>query len=182
MWRNRIFKLQTPVGITCIFQTLGETYIYILWLPWYRQMCLSFEYMSRDRHRNLLDRQCVSSRWPLYWFRYLHELCIEIWFSFVSRQMGCATCIYLYWLLGKGMAYGGLPFPGTGYPIPDVSNIFLIWNIECMGYCFCTCPLPRDVSLNGLSFWKTDWMSYHGPLYHIYIMNSKLSALYMKTI
>ena len=29
-------------------------------------------------------------------------------------------------LMGEGMAYGGLPFPGTGCPIPDVDNICLL--------------------------------------------------------
>ena len=29
----------------------------------------------------------------------------------------------------KGMAYGGLPFPGTGCPVLDVVNIYLIWNV-----------------------------------------------------
>ena len=30
---------------------------------------------------------------------------------------------------GKGMAYGGPPFPGTGCPVLDVTNIDLIWNL-----------------------------------------------------
>ena len=29
-------------------------------------------------------------------------------------------------LMGKGMAYGDLPFPCTGCPLPDVGNIYLI--------------------------------------------------------
>ena len=35
-----------------------------------------------------------------------------------------ATCFYLYWLLGKGMAYGGLFFPGIACPVLDVVNIY----------------------------------------------------------
>ena len=27
-----------------------------------------------------------------------------------------------YQIDGEGMAYGGLPFPGTGCPVPDVGN------------------------------------------------------------
>ena len=27
------------------------------------------------------------------------------------------------------VAFGGLPFPGTGCPEPDVANIYLIWNV-----------------------------------------------------
>ena len=30
--------------------------------------------------------------------------------------------------MGEGMAYGGLPFPGTGCPVPDVGNIYLVWS------------------------------------------------------
>ena len=29
-------------------------------------------------------------------------------------------------MMGKGMAYGGMPFPGIGCPVPDVVNIYLI--------------------------------------------------------
>ena len=38
-----------------------------------------------------------------------------------------ATC-FLYKLMGKGMAYGGLPFPVTGYQVPAVNNIYL-WKV-----------------------------------------------------
>ena len=32
--------------------------------------------------------------------------------------------------MGKGMAHGGLPFPGTSRPVPGVANnIYLIWNV-----------------------------------------------------
>ena len=30
---------------------------------------------------------------------------------------------------GLWMAYGGLPFSGTGCPVPDVANIYFIWNV-----------------------------------------------------
>ena len=43
--------------------------------------------------------------------------------------MVCATNIYFYWLMGKEVAYGGLPFLGTGYPVPDIANIYLMWNV-----------------------------------------------------
>ena len=46
--------------------------------------------------------------------------------------MVCANYIYLRWLMGKeGVAYTGLPFPGTGCPVS-------------MGYCFWNCPSPKD--------------------------------------
>ena len=31
--------------------------------------------------------------------------------------------------MGKEVAYGGLPFLGTGFPVSDVSNIHLILNV-----------------------------------------------------
>ena len=35
------------------------------------------------------------------------------------------TCNYVS-LMGKGIASGGLPFPGTDCPIPDVDNLCLL--------------------------------------------------------
>ena len=32
---------------------------------------------------------------------------------------------YLYWRMKQGIAHGGLPFPGTDCPVPDVANIYL---------------------------------------------------------
>ena len=88
-----------------------------------------FNYRSRNRHRNLWDGQCVSSWWPPDWFGYLHGVKIDIWFTYKSLVDGVCHLFYLYWLMGKGMAYGGLPFLGTGCPVPDVANIYLIWNV-----------------------------------------------------
>ena len=101
-----------------------------------------FNYRSRNRHRNLWDGQCVSSWWPLDWFGYLHELYSDIWFTFKSLIDGVCHLFNLDWLIGKDMAYGGLPFPGTGCPVPDVGNIYLISKVKCMGYCFYNCSPP----------------------------------------
>ena len=30
---------------------------------------------------------------------------------------------------GKEMGYAGLPFPGTGYPVPDIGNIHYWYEI-----------------------------------------------------
>ena len=54
---------------------------------------------------------------------FIYDLVLKLWL------MGCANCIYLCWLMGKGVAYGGLPFPATGCPVPDGGSIYLIWNI-----------------------------------------------------
>ena len=42
--------------------------------------------------------------------------------------MGYVICIQMSYWWGEGVAYGGLPFPGTGCPVPDVGNIYLVWN------------------------------------------------------
>ena len=41
-------------------------------------------------------------------------------------------------LMGEEMVHGGLPFLGIGCPVLDVGNIYLVWNIWNMGYCFCS--------------------------------------------
>ena len=51
-----------------------------------------------------------------------------MWFTVKTLTDGVGHLFYLYWLMEKGMAYGGLPFPGTGCPVPDVTDIYLIWN------------------------------------------------------
>ena len=130
----------------------------------------TFNYRSRNRHRNLCDRQCVSPDDPLIVLdTYMnYTLLYDLLLKFLL--MGCARFIYLYCMMGKEMTYDGLPFPGTGYPVPDVTNIYLIWTIQCM-------VLQLSTSLGCFRpwtfFWKPDWTRYQGlPLYHIYISNS----------
>ena len=50
-------------------------------------------------------------------------------FTFKSLTNGGRHLFHLYCLMGKGMAYGHLPFSGTGYPVPDVANIYLIRTV-----------------------------------------------------
>ena len=38
----------------------------------------------------------------------------------------CILYVYVQ-LMGKEMACGGLPVPGTDCPVPNVGNIYLIW-------------------------------------------------------
>ena len=54
-----------------------------------------------------------------------YDLLLNMWLM----VDGVWHLFYLYWLVGKGMAYGGLPFPGTGCPVPGVANICLMPNI-----------------------------------------------------
>ena len=99
-----------------------------------------FNYRSRNKHRNVRDRQCVSYWWPLDWFGYSHNstliynLLLKVWL------MGCATCMHLYSVMAKGMTYGGLPSTGPGCSVTGVANFYLIWNVWYMGYCFYNCP------------------------------------------
>ena len=100
------------------------------------------------------------------WISYLCKLYIDIWFIFYL--------FYLYWLMGKGMAYGGLPFPGTGCPVPDVANTYLIWNVWCMVYCFLQlstslrCPRPWTMFTKK----QIGLVSMDLLLYHIYLLYS----------
>ena len=32
------------------------------------------------------------------------------------------------------MAYGGLPVPGSVFPVPSVDSIYVVQNYQCMGY------------------------------------------------
>ena len=64
---------------------------------------------------------CTLYYTPL--FGYLHELYMDLCFTFKSLTDGVCHLFYLYWMMGKGMAYGGLSFPSTGCPVPDVTNI-----------------------------------------------------------
>ena len=89
-----------------------------------------FNYRSRNMHLILWDRQRVSSWRPLDRFGYLHELYIVYkWFTFKSLTDGVCHLFYLYWLMGEGMVYGDMPFPGTGCPVPGVANFYLMWNV-----------------------------------------------------
>ena len=36
--------------------------------------------------------------------------------------------LYNALLMVEGVAYGGLPLPDTGCPVPDVGYIYLVWN------------------------------------------------------
>ena len=70
-------------------------------------------------------------------------------------------------LMGEGIACGGLPFPGTGCPIPDVDNLclscidFYVWDAV---YIFN--HLPRMFLSTDFAFRITDWTCCHGPHLH----------------
>ena len=67
---------------------------------------------------------------------------------------------------GEGMACGGLPFSGTGCPIPDVDNLCLL----CIDLCLDAVSI-LTTSLGCFCPWTfriTDWTSCHGP--HIYML------------
>ena len=61
----------------------------------------------------------------------------------------------------------GLPFPGTGCPIPDVDYLcllcidFYVWDaVSIFNH------LPRMFLSTDFAFWITDWTSCHGPHLH----------------
>ena len=62
---------------------------------------------------------------------------------------------------------GGLPFPGTGCPIPDVDYLcllcidFYVWDaVSTFNH------LPRMFLSTDFAFWITDWTCCHGPYLH----------------
>ena len=59
------------------------------------------------------------------WFGYLHDIYIGIWFKRLTD--GVCHLFDLYWLMEIGMAYGGLPFPGTGCLVTEVANMHYIY-------------------------------------------------------
>ena len=71
------------------------------------------------------------------------------------------------------MAYGDMPFPETGCPLPDV-YIYYVSGMINVWETISTFIHPLDVSAHGHSFWTTDWIIYNGPpLYQIYILISR---------
>ena len=69
--------------------------------------------------------------------------------------------------MGEGVACGGLPFPGTGCPIPDVDYLcllfidFYIWDaVSIFNH------LPRMFLSTDFACRITDWTCWHGPHLH----------------
>ena len=97
--------------------------------------------------------------------------------------MGCSTYFICIDVVGQGVACGGLPFLGTGCPVPDIANIYLICNFYCLGYCFYNCPPPRMFppmyflfEKNGLDYFP--WTSFISYLHTIFlIINGVISGL-----
>ena len=80
----------------------------------------------------------------------------------------------------EGMAWGGLPFPCTGCPIPDVDNLcllgidFYVWDANSI-----FTHLPRMFLSTDFVFRITDCTCYHGPHFHaiLRIISSGASGL-----
>ena len=67
--------------------------------------------------------------------------------------------------MGEGAAYGGLPVPYIGCPVPDVYIIMrLMINVWETVYTFIN--LPWMLPPTDILFWTTDWMILNGPPLH----------------
>ena len=88
----------------------------------------------------------------------------------LNSSLTSDTCIVwltsVKWLF-EWMACGGLPFPGTGCPIPDVDYLcllcidFYVWDaVSTFNH------LPRMFLSTDFAFWITDWTCCHGPYLH----------------
>ena len=75
--------------------------------------------------------------------------------------------------MGEGMVYGGLPFPDTGCPVPDV-YIYYVPGIINVWDTVSTYIHLRWTFLHIL-YWMKDWIIQNGPpLYQIYIADKLL--------
>ena len=74
--------------------------------------------------------------------------------------------------MGKGMAYGGLPFPDTGCPVPDIyiycmPDMINVWD-TVTSFIHLSWMFPPTYII----CWTTDWVIQNGlPLYVIYKLN-----------
>ena len=78
----------------------------------------------------------------------------------------------------EGKACGGLPFLGTGCPIPDVDNLcllcidFYVWDaVSIFNH------LPSMCLSMDFAFRITDWTCYHGPHLHAILRSRGVSGL-----
>ena len=64
--------------------------------------------------------------------------------QFVSRCLtdGVRNLDLDLYLMGEGMACGGLPFSDTGFPVPSFCIYCIVWSDESLGYCFYIYPPP----------------------------------------
>ena len=86
-----------------------------------------------------------------------------------SYLLGKSTGVYNY----HKCFHGGLQFPGTGCPVPDVANIYFTYYEMSNVWATVSTIVHLGRFPHGLSIWKTNWPSYDGlPLYHKYILNS----------
>ena len=107
-----------------------DMYLYIIPTPGFCDKLIHLTYLQCEEL--LMMIQMVQQQWDTAnWFEktgLIYILYIDISFTFKSLTDGVCHLSYLYWLMGKGIAYGGLPFPGTSCPAPGVANICPIWN------------------------------------------------------
>ena len=74
--------------------------------------------------------------------------------------------------MGGGMAYGSLPFPDTGCPVPEASIYYVPDKINIWDTDFTFIHLPWMFPSTDIPFRPTDWMIPNGlPLHQIYILN-----------
>ena len=147
-------------------------------LPWCRHICLSLNYRSRNRHRNLWDRQCVSSWWPLVWFEHSNgflQLYIYMYvfiYNCVSGScIGCTLYLCVCWW-GKGWPVVACPSRTLVvlYRMLTIFTRYILTNVWDAVFTFIHLPrmfLSTDLPFanNGLN--KMPWTSYISYLHAI---------------
>ena len=90
-------------------------------------------------------------------------VCKSIYITVFGSLISDVTCNYVSADGGRG----GLPFPGTGCPIPDVDYLCLLWIDFYVWNAVSTFNhLPRMFLSTDFAFWITDWTCCHGPYLH----------------
>ena len=74
--------------------------------------------------------------------------------------------------MGEGMAYGGLLFPDTCFPVLDVYIYYVPDMINVWDTAFTFMPLPWMFPPPDILFWTMDLIIQNGPpLYQTYMLN-----------
>ena len=112
----------------------------------------------------------------LDWFGYLHELYIDIWFTFKSATERCAICFICIDWWGKGSPMVACPFWAL-IVLCRMLPTFTWYKCLMYGLLFLQLATALRCFRTRTFVLKTDWTRFVGPLlHHIYTLDSGESA------
>ena len=136
---STVYVLLYKLIVECPWPELGEwksfkscganTFIYV------------FDYRPRNSHRSLWVWQCVSSWWPLDWFWYLHEIYIDIWFTFKGLTDG--VCHFDLFVLYDGERDDLWRLALSGHWLSCTGCYQYLLNMKYLMYIFTIVHLPK---------------------------------------